>query len=144
LTPTIEDPLHKFLTMDRIVLRFYAIWDEREQLFGEVRKFLVHFYMADDTLEVREIHEKNNGRDPFPVLLARQKMPKKMIAKTYPSVEKDIISENEGFYGPRDLVVGAKIEIAGRNMLLYDCDPATRSFGQGKNLIGKLTLVSSG
>ena len=38
-----EDPLRKFLTLDRVVLRFWAIWDEREQLYGEVRKFLAQF-----------------------------------------------------------------------------------------------------
>lgn len=122
------DPLRKFLTMDRIVLRFYAIWDDREQLFGEVRKFIVHFYLADDTLEIREVHHANNGRDPFPILISRQRMPRKLIPKTYPSVEREIISERSGFFEARDLKVGEAIEITGRNMLLYDCDEATREF----------------
>ena len=38
LSPSEVDSLHKFLTLDRVVLRFYATWDERDQLFGEVRK----------------------------------------------------------------------------------------------------------
>ena len=126
------DPLQKFLALDRVVLRFYAIWDDREQLFGEVRKFIVHFYMSDDTLEIREVHQPNNGRDPFPILIARQRMPKKLIPKTYPSVEREIIEEQSGFFEASDLIVGKTIGINGRNMLLYDCDEATRKFAQGK------------
>ena len=38
VSPSEVDSLHKFLTLDRVVLRFYATWDERDQLFGEVRK----------------------------------------------------------------------------------------------------------
>jgi len=48
--------------------------------------------MADDTLEIREVHQANNGRDPFPILVSRQRMPKHLVPKTYPSVEKDIVS----------------------------------------------------
>ena len=48
--------------------------------------------MADDTLEIREVHQANNGRDPFPILVSRQRMPKHLVPKTYPSVEKEIVS----------------------------------------------------
>ena len=48
--------------------------------------------MADDTLEIREVHQANNGRDPFPILVSRQHMPKHLVPKTYPSVEKEIVS----------------------------------------------------
>jgi len=129
-TPSCDDPLRKFLTLDRHVLRFYAIWDDRDQLFGEARKFVVHFYMADDTLEIREVHAPNNGRDPFPILVSRQRVPRRLVAKTYPSVEKQIIAEQSGFFEAADLVVGNTINVAGRNILLYDCDGATRAFSQ--------------
>ena len=87
--------------------------------------------MADDTLEIREVHSPNNGRDPFPVLVSRQRFPRKLIPKTYPSVEKEIISETTGFFEATDLVVGEKINVGGRNLLLFDCDAATRQFTQG-------------
>ena len=41
-------------------------------------------------MEVKEIHHANNGRDPFPTLVQRQRMPKAQVAKTFPSVEKTI------------------------------------------------------
>jgi hypothetical protein len=37
---------------------------------------VLHYYLVDDTLEIREVHESNDGRDPFPVLLKRQKVPR--------------------------------------------------------------------
>ena len=89
-TPSTLDKYGKYLTLDRHVLRFYAMWDDRKQLFGEARRFLIHFYMADDTMEIKEIHTANNGRDPFPTLVQRQRMPKKLVPKTFPSVEKTI------------------------------------------------------
>ena len=36
------DKLRKFLELDRKVLRFYCIWDDRDQMFGEVRRFILH------------------------------------------------------------------------------------------------------
>ena len=100
--------------------------------------------MSDDTLEIREVHQANNGRDPFPVLIARQRMPKgglkKITSKTYPSVEKDIIEENDGFFKASDLKVGETIEVGGRMMLLYDCDEATR---KSTGMITKIYVYST-
>jgi len=36
------DKLRQFLEMDRKVLRFYCVWDDRDQMFGEARKFILH------------------------------------------------------------------------------------------------------
>ena len=36
----------------------------------------MHYYLADDTMEVREINYANSGKDPFPLLLRRQRFPK--------------------------------------------------------------------
>ena len=45
-------------------------------MFGDLRHFVFHYYLVDDTLEIREVYKANDGRDPFPVLLRRQKLPK--------------------------------------------------------------------
>jgi len=127
-TPSTLDTYGKFLTLDRHVLRFYAMWDDRKQLFGEARRFLIHFYMADDTMEIKEIHTANNGRDPFPTLVQRQRMSKKLVPKTFPSVEKTIVAESSGFFEARDLRVGQTIEVGSRAMFIYDADNFTRKF----------------
>ena len=36
-TPSDYDKLRQFLDLDRKVLRFYCIWDDRDNMFGELR-----------------------------------------------------------------------------------------------------------
>ena len=47
------DTLKQFLDHDRHVLRFYCYWDDRDEMFGDVRYMTLHYYLADDTIEVR-------------------------------------------------------------------------------------------
>lgn len=75
-TKTDFDKLKQFIELDRKVLRFYAVWDDRKSTYGELRPFILQYYLVDDTLEVREVHKPNDGRDPFPVLIRRQRVPK--------------------------------------------------------------------
>lgn len=58
------------------VLRFFALWDNTATLFGDARPVTIQYYLMDDSVEIREVHEPNSGRDPFPVMLRRQKVPK--------------------------------------------------------------------
>lgn len=37
----------------------------------------MHYFLADDTLEVREVNLPNSGKDPFPVTFKRQKLARK-------------------------------------------------------------------
>lgn len=63
------------------VLRFYAIWDDTNCAFGDHHPCVIHYFLADDTVEVREVHRRNDGRDPFPVLMRRQRLPKIFVDK---------------------------------------------------------------
>jgi hypothetical protein len=40
ITPSDFDKLRQFLVMDRKVLRFYCVWDDRDAMFGEMRPFV--------------------------------------------------------------------------------------------------------
>ncbi len=35
------------------VLRFFCVWDDRTSLQGDRRPYRVHFFLEDDTVEVR-------------------------------------------------------------------------------------------
>ena len=39
-TPSIFDKLKQFIEMDRKVLRFYCVWDDRDCMFGEIRPYV--------------------------------------------------------------------------------------------------------
>lgn len=58
------------------VLRFNCVWDNTKSVFGEKLAFALHYYMSDGTVEIREVHMRNSGREPFPLLLSRRKLPK--------------------------------------------------------------------
>ncbi|XP_040920133.1 EF-hand domain-containing protein 1 [Toxotes jaculatrix] len=130
-TPSEFDRMHQFLTMDRKVLRFFALWDDADSLYGETKLVTIHYYLVDDTVEIREVHEPNSGRDPFPVLMRRQKLPKKIRPQAFPScvleVSKDEVDE---YYSPKDFRVGQTVKLLSRRFLLYDCDSFTKEYFQ--------------
>lgn len=117
-----DDRRQRFLKYNRKVLRFFCQWDDRERLYGERRPFVLHFYLEDDTVEVCEVHLPNDGRDQFPKMLRRQKLPLDSRAGL-----QDIGSSPKQYYTDADFHVGDKINVFGRIFLIYDCDDFTKS-----------------
>ena len=58
----------QFLDNDRKVLRFFVRAEDGLQ-------YIWHYFLADDTIEIREVHFANDGRDSFSIYLRRQKLP---------------------------------------------------------------------
>ena len=50
-----HDTLKQFLDHDRHVLRFFCTWDDSQAMFGDVRQMILHYFLADDTIEIREV-----------------------------------------------------------------------------------------
>lgn len=69
-------PLRPQEHLDLKILRFYCCWDDTKRMFGQKLPFALHYYLRDDTVEVAESHMRNTGRDPFPLLLSRCKLPR--------------------------------------------------------------------
>uniref|UniRef100_A0A8I3NAT8 EF-hand domain-containing protein 1 n=2 Tax=Canis lupus familiaris TaxID=9615 RepID=A0A8I3NAT8_CANLF len=144
VTPSDFDQLKQFLTFDKQVLRFYAIWDDTDSMFGECRTYIIHYYLMDDTVEIREVHERNNGRDPFPLLMNRQRMPKVLVknAKNFPQCVLEISDQEVlEWYTAKDFIVGKPLTILGRTFFIYDCDPFTRQYYKEKFGISDLPRI---
>ena len=65
------DTLKQFIDHDRHVLRFYCYWDDKENMFGDSRYLVLHYFLADDTIEILERVPANSGRDAVPMFLRR-------------------------------------------------------------------------
>ncbi|XP_069689389.1 EF-hand domain-containing protein 1-like isoform X2 [Periplaneta americana] len=130
-TKLADDKLRRFLEYDGKILRFFAVWDDRDSEYGEMRPYIIYYYLADDTVEVQEVHKKNDGCDPFPLLLRKMKLPRnwKDVPVDFPSITMEISDEEvTSYYTPQDFLVGETIFIMGRRFLIYDTDSFTRKY----------------
>ncbi|KAG7461102.1 hypothetical protein MATL_G00206410 [Megalops atlanticus] len=131
ITPSDFDSLKQFLTMDRKVLRFFALWEQADSIPRETRPVTIHYYLVDDTVEIREVHAPNTGRDPYPVLMRRQRVPKeiKPACEPFPTCVLEVSpQEVQEYYSPRAFRVGETVSILGREFLLYNCDEFTHNY----------------
>lgn len=96
--------------MDRKVLRFFV--------FSDI-PYILHYYLADDTMEIREINYANSGKDPFPLLLKRQRFPRKF------SLNQPGHSSSEGFIMDSEIYPGQVLSVFGRDFKINGCDPYT-------------------
>jgi len=113
----------QFLLNDRKVLRFKAYWDD-PTLYGGRIYFIVHYYLADNTVEINEAHCRNSGRDAYPVFFKRGPLTKNFGTNPYPGM----LRSDGGRVQPEDLMVGQTINVWNRNVTLYDVDDFTQKF----------------
>ncbi|KAL7881553.1 hypothetical protein AOLI_G00084010 [Acnodon oligacanthus] len=159
-----QDTLKQFLDHDRDVLRFYCYWDDTQSMFGDPRELILHYFLADDTVEIRELVYPNSGRDAAPKFLNRSKLPKQAPSpKRQPGEITDrtvlnvfgpmglggrYILDNlktgavqEEFYKDCDLTIGGFINVWGRKVMICDCDNFTKEYYRSKYGIEDFTPV---
>ena len=57
-TPSDFDKLKQFLELDRKVLRFYCVWDDRDSMFGEIRPCVSN--LCSDTAKNKHLIKVKN------------------------------------------------------------------------------------
>jgi len=120
--------MQQFMEWDGKVCRFYAVIDDLNLPQHERRPFVILYFLADDTVEIREQYPLNCGRDPFPIFFGRKKMPRGPAGVTGGPFQRDI-PKDECLH-VRDLKVGGIHELMGRKFFIYDADPFTREYLQ--------------
>jgi len=116
----------QFLKNDGKVLRFYSTFRD-DKLFGEVRPYIVHYFLADDTVEVLEVRDANSGRDGCPALLKRQKLPKD-FKDLNADWKRGVNMSDIPYYSESDLKIGADLQVFNRSLTLLGCDAFTKNF----------------
>merc|ERR1719421_264155 len=117
--------MQQFMEHDRKVCRFFAVLDDLSTPQFERRPFTIHYFLSDDTVEMREQYPLNSGRDNFPVFFRRAKMPKD-TARVAGPLEPPM--RDSDFVKLSDFAVGKRINLSGRSYLVYDADDFTREY----------------
>lgn len=86
----------------------------------------MHYYLADDTIEIKEINYPNSGRDPFSMMLRRQKLPRRF------SLNQPGQTYAEDFIRPQDIIYGQYLTIYNRKFLINGCDAYTQGYYKEK------------
>ncbi|KAJ3275338.1 EF-hand domain-containing member C2 [Terramyces sp. JEL0728] len=114
--------LKQFLENDRRVLRFYCVWDDTTSVFGDLRHMVLHYYLSDDTIEIKESIPANSGRESNTLFLRRCKLPKR------PQVNSSTNNDNVECFSDADLMLGSVIHLYGRPFVICDCDEFTKNY----------------
>jgi len=115
--------LKQFLENDRKVLRFYGYWDDKTR-YGARWYFTIHYFLADDTVEINNMYMRNVGKWLVPSFFKRGKLPLFPQTVAMPGM----ISAPSPILLPKDIEVGKTIPVYGREVFIYDCDDATADF----------------
>lgn len=122
--PALHDfGLKQFLEHDREVLRFYCVWDDRASAFGDLRNMIVHFYLSDDTIEIKESFLPNSGRSSNALFLRRGKLAKSPQLNNLSTAEVKM-----DYFTAADLTIGTIIHLYGRPFVICDCDEFTKNY----------------
>jgi hypothetical protein len=131
------DTLGQFLKHDRQVLRFFCVWDDSSALYGDQHEMVMHYYLADDTVEIKERYPRNSGHFEQPVFLRRQRLPRYFDHTAAPGEP----AKNGDLYYEDDFFIGARINVYGRPFLIFDMDEASQHFYRSKYGVTDFTPI---
>lgn len=119
--------MQQFMEWDRKVCRFYAVIDDLSLPQYERRPFCLLYFLADDTVEIREQYPLNCGRDPYPIFFRRGRLTRGSVKVNGPL---DKAPDKKDFVHITDFSVNRIHELMGYKFYIYDADPFTRQYFQ--------------
>lgn len=95
----------------------------------------IHYYLADDKIEIVSVYSRNDGRDRFPKFLRKTRI-EKPVESFLPSENSQFSSSffdsnnesSSAYYHWSDLVIGSTLQAVGVSIQILDMDPFTRQF----------------
>ncbi|KAI5690094.1 hypothetical protein MNV84_00947 [Leishmania braziliensis] len=126
----------RFLRDGGMVLRFYALLDERDSVpGGMVRRLEVMLFVEDNSISI--VQRQSSSESCRGLYLSRCWLPKcGSVAKTNELTFTHRVNGQrepdmgipDAYYRDVDLDVGMTLNVFGRSVFLYDCDDYTREF----------------
>jgi len=116
-----ERVLPRYVVFDRMVLRYYSYFSEN--VFNSpiekerVRRFVIYYFLEDDTVMIDEIRAENSGI-PQSTFLKRQRVPSSSGSS----------SSGSGWLSYTDIAVGGSVSIYKRSFVIVDADKSTRDY----------------
>jgi hypothetical protein len=99
--------------MDGILLRFSAQFSQPAYVDKD-RKFIITYYLANDTMQIFELFERNTGH----------------IAGKFLDRQRTMNQRTGEYFHPRDFFVGGRIEVNRHEFIILDADEYTQKFQQ--------------
>ena len=133
-----------FYEKGKMVLRYYGTWDGKEEPVPTKYRVRVHYYLADDNIEIISEYRRNDGRDRVPKLLRKMRVlkPTPVDYGIMTSAQSNFLDDS-CYYHFTDIRIGSTINVVGNDILIYDADEFTRNYLQenGYPLDPKLDIV---
>ena len=126
-----------FLKYGNAKLKFLCVWDDTASLYGDVMEYTLIYHLSDDTIEIHASPANNSGREQFPRLLRRSKLPKtftKVRSALDEDTPPDSVENSKEFYHWSDFFIGCEVFVYARNLVIVDADASTRDFYLSQNL----------
>lgn len=118
-----------FYDKGKLVLRYYGTWDGQEEPIPTKYRVRVHYYLADDNIEIISEYRRNDGRDRVPKLLRKMRVlkPSPVDYGIMTSAQSSFLDDN-CYYSYKDIKIGSTVTIVGNDILIYDADDFTRNY----------------
>lgn len=147
------------------MLRFYAYWDDQETMYGYLHHLEVKYYLADDTIEIKENVFDSAGHNNGFMFVRRSKVPKVYKGLPGPGTFSpftvlNVLTSSSGsyryiadslncgkekteYYREQDLWIGCVLNIFGRQFILTDCDAFTKEYYKKKYGVSDFTPAAT-
>jgi hypothetical protein len=131
------EPITKFYDLDRKVLRFFCTWQDNS-MYGQSKRFVLNYFLVDDTVEILDVHSRNDGTDKWAKMLRRQPLLKELPRNILVVKPDELELRPQPRYHWTELKIGAIINVFGREFVLRDCDEFTRKWYDDHRAKGSL------
>eukprot|EP01031_Cornospumella_fuschlensis_P027408 gene27408-33102_t len=113
-----------FMKYGTQTLKFRCIWDNTENLYGDVLEFSMMYYLNDDTVEINSIPSALTKDGVRQKLLKRSRLPRDFHSVLNLGERPPASS----FFHWKDLYIGMQLEVYARTLRIVDADQPTRDF----------------